>query len=103
MVLDGDPQAVHGIAAGPLAERDVVWHCVTPSLASTPSAHKAVARRFGCRTGQKRGRTFVHHIAGYDCLLMQAPSLFDCLRSMGSLRLRGARWFMPPSAAHANT
>jgi len=29
MVLDGDPQAVHGIAAGPLAERDVVWHCVT--------------------------------------------------------------------------
>ncbi len=56
MVLDGDPQAVHGIAAGPLAERDVVWHCVTPSLACTPSAHKPVARRFGCRTGQKPSR-----------------------------------------------
>jgi hypothetical protein len=56
MVLDGDPQAVHGIAAGPLAERDVVWHCVTPSLASTPSAHKPVARRFGCQTGQRPSR-----------------------------------------------
>jgi len=33
--LDCDPQAVHGIAGGPLAERDVVCHvAVTLSIAA---------------------------------------------------------------------
>ena len=60
MVLDGDPQAVHGIAAGPAA-RDVVCQVVTRSRASI--AKRGRGGRSGCGVaGCRRARRFSNSV-----------------------------------------
>ena len=56
MVLDGDPQAVHGIAAGPAA-RDVVCHSSRGRAHPSPSTDEAGGglRRGGLLGGLQEG------------------------------------------------